>query len=323
MYRITLTLIGLVVALNTTQAQETYKLDHCDCNDKIVNTTPSLEGKFEREYKGKIIESGFFKNGKKDGEWNTYSTKGTLIRKINYTDGVLNGSSELFYQNGAKKLSASFVNGRQNGKWTYFTANSKVFIEGEYENGKPLGVWSIYDKKGKKPSVQYDYSSSQFLMNQPVAFHKDNEINRNDNTGEYYILRYPDRKEANGTSPLGGFIFSSDLLVDLIEVPVDYWDAYISYNYLIKFNITNDNISSFLVEPIQNYHENGTLIYPFIVSTDPESQLIKKEHTELSKKLLNFKINEAISFLPPWIFKDKTDVEVNLPYVINRIIRFN
>lgn len=44
-------------------------------------------------------------------------------------------------------------------------------------------------------------------MNQPVAFHKDNEINRNDNTGEYYILRYPDRKEANGTSPLGGFIF--------------------------------------------------------------------------------------------------------------------
>lgn len=113
------------------------------------------------------------------------------------------------------------------------------------------------------------------------------------------------------------------MLVDLIEVPVDYWDAYISYNYLIKFNITNDNISSFLVEPIQNYHENGTLIYPFIVSTDPESQLIKKEHTELSKKLLNFKINEAISFLPPWIFKDKTDVEVNLPYVINRIIRFN
>lgn len=312
----------LLIGSNILYAQEVRNLDHCDCKDKIEKLTPEPDGKFERIFKDKIVETGSFKNGKKDGEWITYSPKGTVIRKINYTNGLLNGSSEIFYGDGKKKLSASFNEGKQNGKWTYFTANGKIFIEGNYNNGKPLDIWTIYDKKGKSPSVQYDFTNGSYLLNNPVVLHKDNKIFKSDNTGEYYILRYPERREVNGTAPLGGFMLSSDLLVDLVEIPVDYWDSYISYDYFIRYNVSGENISSFQIDRKPNLNNYGFPIYPFLVSTDPESQLIKKEHTELSKKLLDSKINEAVSFLPPWIFKDKSDIEVYLPYVVNRIIRF-
>jgi antitoxin component YwqK of YwqJK toxin-antitoxin module len=139
---------------------------------------------------GKTIETGFFKNGKKDGEWITYNKKGALIRKINYSDGQLNGTCEVFSANGTPKLNAFFNGGEKSGKWTYFTSNGKIFMTGEFESGKPINTWTINDKRGKAPVIQYDYNSKKYLINQPLGLYKDNDVIQNDNTKEYYILRY-------------------------------------------------------------------------------------------------------------------------------------
>jgi hypothetical protein len=44
--------------------------------------------------------------------------------------------------------------------------------------------------------------------------------------------------------------------------------------------------------------------------------------TELSKQLLDFKIEETLNLLPPWVFGDKRETEVYVPYVINQIIGY-
>jgi len=86
--KLTLTLLLTIFCINT-YAQETQKLEFCNCTDKIDQISPVLNGKYERICDNKINETGAFKNGKKDGEWITYSKKGTIIRKLSYDEGKL------------------------------------------------------------------------------------------------------------------------------------------------------------------------------------------------------------------------------------------
>lgn len=93
--------IAISLITTTASAQTTEILDYCNCVDNVGQINPAPDGKFERTCKGKVIETGLFKNGSKDGEWITYDQKGIIIRKISYTNGKLNGKSELFLIMGA------------------------------------------------------------------------------------------------------------------------------------------------------------------------------------------------------------------------------
>ena len=271
---------------------------------------------------GKLLKQGFFKNGKKDGEWITYNKKGAMIRKINYLDGQLNGKCEVFSSNGTPKLYASFNLGEKSGKWTYFTSNGKIFITGEFESGKPINTWTINDKRGKAPVIQYDYNAKKYLMNQPLGLYKDNDIIQNDNTKEYYILRYPDRPIGYGTLPIGGLTLSSDLFVELMEVPLDYWDTYTNYKYKATFNTSIEHKTSISVETIPNHMADEVPTFPFIIKTNDDFKLKRVNQTELSKQLLDFKIEETLNLLPPWVYADKHETEVYVPYVINQIVEY-
>ncbi len=299
--------------------QITEKLEHCNCTQTIEQLMPSPEGKFEKTCSGKVIEKGVFKNGKKDGEWVTYSKKGMLLKKVHYTDGQLNGTCEMFFATGTPKLTAFFVNGIKSGKWTYFTSKGKLFMEGEYEVGKPVKIWTINDQKGKTPFVQYDFTAGKYLTNQPVSLHKDNAILQSDNVDAYYILRYPKRPSATGTAPLGGFLLASDLFVDLVEIPVEFWDTYVNYKYKANFTITPENQATLTVQPLSQHMDESLPIYPFIIKTNPDNKLKKINHTPLSNMFLDTMIWETLQMLPPWIYKDKSEIDVYVPYVINQI----
>lgn len=320
--KIKLTIILAIISIHFSFSQKIENLDYCNCMDKIEIKEPNLEGSFERKCNNQVIETGSFKNGEKNGQWITYSKKGTLIRKVNYTDGKLNGKIELFYLNSQPKLSANFINGKKDGKWTYFTKKGTVFIEGEFSLDKPINIWTIKDDKGKKTLIQYDYSNLKYLVNNSADFHSDNAILKNENSEEYYILKYPNRVKKDGTQPIGGFYFGSDIFVELVEVPLDYWDTYMNYKYKATFKIGTDSSNSLSIEKINDHMPDSTPIYPFIISTNPDSKIKKIEHSELSIKLLDYKIFEALSFMPPWIYKDSNEVEVYVPYVINKILKY-
>ncbi|MES2731476.1 MAG: hypothetical protein V4714_06995 [Bacteroidota bacterium] len=321
MKRILLSLITTLVC-SFASGQSIKKLDYCNCIDQVEQASPVLEGKFERVCDGKRIETGLFVNGKKEGEWSSYNKKGALLRKINYSQGQLNGKCDLYFANGNPKLTAFFDKGEKVGQWTYFTAKGKVFMAGEYESGKPVNTWTIHDKKGKAPAIQYDFKEAKYLINQPVALHQDNDIVHDDNSGQYYILRYPSRANVKGSSPLGGFHLSSDLFVELVEIPFDYWDTYTSYKYKATFHTSVEGKTSVRLESIANHLGNNVPIYPFIIKTNDDRKLKDVKHSDLSRKLLEFKILEALNFLPPWIILDQQETEIYIPYVINQIVGY-
>jgi hypothetical protein len=321
--------VSCLFLIKPLHAQQSEVLDYCNCIDKADQITPVTNGKFERTCKGKVIETGQFADNAKDGEWVTYNQKGIVIRRINYSKGSLNGKSQVFFNDGAPKLSASFSEGKKTDKWTYFTKNGKVLIEGEYANGKPIKIWTINNEKGNTPIIRYDYDNRKYITQGQLSLHNNNAIIKNDNTGEFYILIKPvtsPKAQASAqakTSPLGGFALSHDLFIDLVEVPQNYWDTYIQYEYSANFNINEDNECDFKLTFNNDNAIDSEAKYPFLINTNRDAKIKKIDHSPFSRRMLDDKIKEAISFLPPWVSKGSSNINVDISYVVNRIVDFS
>jgi len=321
--KLTLTLLLLLAASTSAFSQEIQKLEFCHCVDKVDQVSPVLNGKYERTCNGKVNETGTFKDGYKDGEWITYSAKGGLIKKINYADGKLNGKIELFYFDGKTKLIATFKDGNPDSDWIFYSSNGSILIEGQYDNGKPINKWNIYNKS--KVAIAYDFTTSEYIMQGKPKLQKSGYFMRNDNSGGYFFFYFPEEEAIGKTAPLGGHQFAINMLLDLYEMPADYWDTCVRYEYLATVSLSPDHHRTFSLRRLEGELKElkKEVAYPFLVKTNPDSKITKIDHTELSRKLLDFKIQESFSFLPPWIFAGDAEVKIRLPYVINGLIDFS
>ncbi len=309
----------LALIWNFSYSQQIDTLKYCNCIDKIDAVSPQLNGKYERICNGKIIETGSFSNDLKVGEWITNSAKGGVVRRVNYVNGKLDGNVELSYPNGKPKFSGAFVDGKKNGFWQYYSEKGKVCITGEYVLDKPVKVWTIKDREGKKLLVQYDFSTGQYLKNEKISYHDDWDAVQNDNTGEFSVMLYSERKEYEGSSPLGGFLFANDLFVDLMELPVDFMDTYIDQNYKARISVAKDNSYSVIsVSEIDDLLED-TPTYLFLMKTNDTDMLQHVEYSNLSMRMLSLKVEESLNLMTPWLFNGKTEVTLCIPYVINQI----
>jgi hypothetical protein len=313
-------IFGLLMALtvNTSFGQQIENLDYCNCQDKIDQISPVLNGRFERKCNGVLIEKGEFVNGLKNGEWITYSRKNKLIRKFNYDNGLLHGKVELFYMNGKPQLTGQFERGNRIGKWTYYTEKGMVLAEGSYDSNKPIDTWTINDKKGKKPVIQYDFNSKKYLLNNQTPIHNNKDIIRNENTEEWYILVSPDLKYSSKSEPLGGYAFANYMFIELVEVPENYWDTYLYQKYKVSYKITADNNVTFNSQLFTGNLPDSNLELTFLIMTNPTSKIKRIAHSDLQIKLIDLKIKEALSIMPPWIYNEQTDIDLYLHYVINQ-----
>jgi hypothetical protein len=179
------------------------------------------------------------------------------------------------------------------------------------------------DKKGKKPVIQYDFNSNKYLAKTPTFFYKDSEVIQNENTEEWYILRSPDIEYHSKSEPLGGYLFANFMFINLVEVPEIFWDTYLYNKYKVTFKITSQNNLTFDCHLYSGDLPENDKEITFLILTNPTSKLKRINHSDLEFKLLKFKIDEAISLLPPWIFNENTEEEVYLHYVINENMHRN
>jgi len=75
---------------------------------------------------GKVAESVFFKDGKKDGKLTKYFPDGTLMTESYYKNGLPDGS------------------------FVHYHLDGKIQIEGDYAVGVQVGNWKYYDEEGKE-----------------------------------------------------------------------------------------------------------------------------------------------------------------------------
>lgn len=313
--KISLSLATTILICFTSTAQEKITYKHCNCVDEIETLSPKPNGKYARICDNKVIETGTFLNGVKDGEWKSYSTEGTLIKVIHYSNGVLDGDVLFNYNNSKKKLSGSFSNGLKNGPWSFYTDESKIQWDATYNQGKPIGITNVYDRKGKKPVISFNYDTDSYIKKDPnFSLHdKEPSIAQEATSGGWFILLVP---ESNGNTDSQKNT-DSQLFMSMLEIPSEYFNTYFKGQYNIHLSFENYGVKNLTVERAMPTKENIP-VFAFPVMTNDPDQLSRIEPQPFSLLLLDSKIKETFSMIQPWQIKNG-DFDFIFSYIINEI----
>lgn len=307
----------LICFHSLSQQKITYK--HCNCEDAIETLTPEPHGKYTRTCDSKIVETGVFVNGQKDGEWKSYSTKGTLIKSVHYSNGVLNGDVLFNYNNGKKKLSGSFSNGSKNGSWLFYNDEGKLQWEASYNQGKPAGIANIYDRKGKKPVISFNFDTDSYLANDPAFSLNDNKTStaQEATSGEWFVLLNAGPFETTKKRSQNHKNVDSQLFMSMLEIPSEYFNTYFKAQYNVYLSFENYGVKTVGVERAESGMQNAPVLAFPIMTNDPD-KLTRIEPQDFSLFLLDSKITETFSMMPPWQIKNG-EFEFIFIYVINEI----
>jgi hypothetical protein len=300
-------------------AQEKITYDHCNCEDIIETLNPKPHGKYTRTCGNQVIETGNFLNGEKDGEWKSYSTSGTLIKVIHYSNGTLDGDVFFNYSSGKKKLSGSFLKGLKNGYWEFYSPENKLQWDVSYSNGTPTGSVQVYDRKGKKviSSFNFDTDSYTKSTSEFSLFDQEPVVLQDATSTGWFVMLIPEPEENAAKSGLNQKNTDSELLLSMLEIPTEHFNTYLKIPYNITLSFENYGVKSLEIERGTLARE-GNPIFPFAVMTNDPDQLHRIEPKEFSLMLLDSKIKETFSLIQPWQIKNG-EFNMTFYYIINEI----
>ncbi len=314
--------ISLIIFLGTRiNAQKITNYEHCNCTETVnYSDNNVVEGAYELISNNIVIEKGIYNDGVKDGIWIVNNVKGNLISKIEYSNGILNGEYKLFYFDGQPKLSAKFENNLPDGEWSYFSKKGKIIKHGNYEKGKAVGIWKVFKNNGKKIIAEYDFNNEKSIITNDNAKAKESYLPRDDESGEYIIIYYPDRDNLNNNKPIEGLFKSSIQFVDLFNVPLPLMNTYTTFEYKVNAEIINGVLKINNLNYFDKMSFKSSIpSFPFIAQTNSLKNLYKINHTDFLKKRVKDRIFETLMIMGPWLSNSNSQFEIQIPFVLNDI----
>ena len=322
MYKKTFLVIILTLAVcQTSIAQTEIDYNHCNCKE-IINYKEENKSLKNGDYSFTCInslnEKGAYKNGQKDGLWTVKNENGITISKIEYSEGNLQGSYELYFYKGDPKLTAHFKNNEPKGEWKYYNEKGKIIKQGTYKNGIPIGTWKVFDKKGKKIIAEYDFDKYQPVINANSKI-KNSYLPQDDESGEYIIIYYPERKNITNNIPFEGSILSNNLFIDLLNIPYVLMNTETQYNFIVKGKITEGKLEIEDMYSRKASFNINSVSFPFIAQTNSPKKIKKINHTDILIEKTMERIQETLMVLGPWVSNTNETFVINIPFVLNKI----
>jgi hypothetical protein len=314
------TIIVIIISLNRSFSQ-TKIYTHCNCTEKI-----SESGYYTLTCSDVIMEEGQLSEGNRDGQWTTRNIKGTIIIKASYKNDNFDGKYEQFHFDGKPKLTAQFAEGAPQGDWRYYNDKGKVIKSGTYNNeGIPEGNWKIFDKKGKKVANEYDFLNSKAVVTVPDArYFKNNGVVRDDESGEWMIIFFPERNIKSTVIPFGGYLLSGDLFIDFLNIPFMFMNTYTQYDFIVRLNVNGGKatVANIFLKDKNARYSSSQPSLPFIVQTNSPGKLSRTDFSNTSLLILKNRIKDAIAISGPWISNGyEGSIEIQIPFVLNEIRR--
>lgn len=103
--------------------------------DELAPPDSDYTGELFQKYETGVVKTkGFFRFGKRHGQWFYFYPNGFMWSEAFYDNGKMNGHSKVYYENG------------------------KVYYEGDYKQDVAVGTWHYYDTTGA-PAVERTYDS--------------------------------------------------------------------------------------------------------------------------------------------------------------------
>lgn len=108
----------------------------------------------EWDKEGKVVVSGKYKEGKKEGEW--LVKRGAYDSVTNYLDGKPHGEALLFRWRTNPLESSYYENGVRHGPYVKRDlTGEKTILEGSFKQGTMDGKWSAYSERGIEQEAYY------------------------------------------------------------------------------------------------------------------------------------------------------------------------
>ena len=101
-----------------------------------VPFTGKVSGRTNSRFKFNYIENVGFKNGKKDGFWESYREDGQLDGNGTYKDGEFHGLWTWYHDNGQIQSKQNYKDGEEDGLLEYFNEDGSQKSGEIYKNGK-------------------------------------------------------------------------------------------------------------------------------------------------------------------------------------------
>lgn len=87
------------------------------------------------KYKDGVIKAkGYYKNGYRDGEWQSFYESGKLWSDEYFTNGLADGKISVYYESGQMMYQGQNKAGKPNGTWTYWNEKGQVVRKANYDN---------------------------------------------------------------------------------------------------------------------------------------------------------------------------------------------
>ena len=113
-------------------------------NDRPSGKVYMILNNGEKKYIGKLSD------GIPYGDWSKLNTKGDVIERTNFTNGIPGRKYVIiYYDNGQKHIEGSYLHNKKNGLFMMYYKNGLKSFRGEYYDGSGVGLWSYFDENGK------------------------------------------------------------------------------------------------------------------------------------------------------------------------------
>jgi antitoxin component YwqK of YwqJK toxin-antitoxin module len=116
-----------------------------------------LYQRFSHQNSGKVLLSGYFVMGKREGEWKSFYETGEVGTVTTYENDVII-SEKKYHRSGNLLSDDTYVNGKKEGPFVHYHDNGKISAKGEYRNDRIVGFYqSFYNSGNILHSVRYNW----------------------------------------------------------------------------------------------------------------------------------------------------------------------
>lgn len=113
--------------------------------DEMAPPDSNYSGDFFLKYDNGLMKvKGFFRFGKRHGQWYYYYPNGYLWSDGFFDAGKMTGPTKVYHENG------------------------KMYYEGAYKDDKAIGIWNFYDTTGAKIFVRTYDSLGKVISDQEI-----------------------------------------------------------------------------------------------------------------------------------------------------------
>jgi hypothetical protein len=124
---------------SVSKVQQRAKADSLKRADPLLIVPPdsTYTGSYIDKYPNGIVKfNGFFRLGKRHGQWMSFYPNGLMWSEMHYDKGLRHGPNSTYFENGKKRYDGQYKNDMQDSVWIYYDSTGKVAERVLFKNNR-------------------------------------------------------------------------------------------------------------------------------------------------------------------------------------------